>query len=167
MKKKILVLIMAIMSLSATGQQSMFKALFLFNFAKYIEWPQSSNQKDFIIGIYGSDDVEDELKKLASSRKINAKTIIIKKVGSPDEAKGANILYIPTSKSNSIDEITKSLLNEPTLIVTDKAKMCNKGAHINYALVDGKMKFEISKNNINSNNLKVSPKLISLGIEVQ
>lgn len=158
---------LAIMSLSVTGQQSMFKALFLFNFAKYIEWPQSSNQQEFIIGIYGSDDIEDELKKLASTRKINAKTIVVKKINSPAEATGLNILYIPTSNSNSIDKLTSSLQGTSTLIVTDKANMCSKGAHINYVLVNGKMKFEISKNNIGSNNLKVDPKLLSLGIEVK
>ncbi len=167
MKKTLIVLTMAFVSLSVTGQQSMFKALFMFNFAKYIDWPSSSPQDEFIIGIYGNDDIVSELKKLAAARKINNKPIVIKCVKDPSEAKGAHIFYVPQSQSANINKVTTFFNQKPTLIVTDKPSMCSKGALINYITVDGKMKYEVHKQNIMAHNLNVDPKLISLGIEVQ
>jgi hypothetical protein len=166
MKKKLIALIMIVMSLSLTGQQSMFKALFMFNFAKYIEWPGQSNQSEFIIGIYGKDDSFEELKKLASTRKINNKTIIVKSVGSPSELPNANLFFIPTSKSSQLAACISFFADKPTLIVSEIPNACKQGAGINYIMKDGKMKYEISKANIVSHQLNVDQKLIALGIEV-
>ncbi|TLX76518.1 YfiR family protein [Labilibacter sediminis] len=167
MKTKLIVVIMALMSLSISGQQSMFKALFIFNFAKYIEWPNQEGNKDFIIGVYGNDDIISELKKLAAARKINNKNIVVKSVKSPSEVPNANMFYIPNSKSGSINEVTSYFAQKPTLIVSDKPGLCKKGAGINYTVQSGKMKYEICKANITSHNLKIDQKLIALGIAVK
>ncbi len=167
MKKKLTVLIMICMSLSLTGQQSMFKALFMFNFAKYIEWPNHSSQNEFIIGVLGNDDIVPELKKLASSKKINNKPIIVKSVKSPSEASNAQLFFIPESKSGNITEAISFFKNKSTLIVSEKKGACTEGTAINYVLQGGKMKYEICRKNIESHQLKVDQKLVALGIEVK
>ena len=167
MKKKLTVLIMICMSLSLTGQQSMFKALFMFNFAKYIEWPNHSSQNEFIIGVYGHDDIVPELKKLASTKKINNKPIVVKSVKSPSEASNAQLFFIPESKSGNIGEVSSFFSGKNTLIVSEKKGGCAEGSAINYILQGGKMKYEICRGNIESHQLKVDQKLISLGIEVK
>ncbi len=158
---------MICMSLSITGQQSMFKALFMFNFAKYIEWPNQNSQKEFIIGVYGNDEIIPELKKLAAARKINNRTIVVKSVKNPSEVPNANLFYIPTQASGNIDKVTAYFADKPTLIITNKANLCTKGSGINYITQGGKMKYEIKKANITSHNLRVDTKLIALGIEIK
>ncbi len=160
------VLLMICISFSVSGQQSMFKALFMFNFAKYIEWPNQETNKEFIIGVYGHDDIVPELIKLAGARKINNKSIVVVSVKSPNEVPNANLFYLPTSKSDKIGEITSFFASKPTLIISDKENLCKSGAGINYTTQGGKMKYEICKHNIISHNLNVDQKLISLGIEV-
>ncbi len=167
MKKKLTILIMLCLTLSLSGQQSMFKALFMFNFAKYIEWPNLSNQNEFVIGVYGNDDIISELKKLAGSKKINNKTIVVKSVKSPSEVSNAQLFFIPESKSGNISEVTSFFSSKSTLIVSEKKGACAQGTAINYTLQDGKLKYEICRKNIESHNLKVDQKLISLGIEVK
>ncbi len=166
-KKYFLVLMVLVVSLSVSGQQSMFKALFMFNFAKYIEWPNQSSQEEFIIGVYGNDEIITELKKLAAARKINNKSIVIKSVKNPSEVANANLFYIPASSSSKIEEVSSFFAGKPTLIVSDKENLCKKGAAINYVNVGGKMKYEVCKQNITSHQLLVDPKLISLGIEIK
>ncbi|WP_083631321.1 YfiR family protein [Labilibacter marinus] len=167
LKKGFILLVLVFMTISVPGQQSMFKALFMFNFAKYIEWPASSNQTEFVIGVYGNDEIITELKKLAAARKINNKSIVVKSVKSPSEAGNAHIFYIPPSKSGEIDKVTSFFTGKSTLIVSDKDGLCKKGAGINYVMQGGKMKFEVNKANIIKQKLKVDPKLISLGIEIK
>ncbi len=167
MKKKWIVLLMILTSISLNGQQSMFKALFMFNFAKYIEWPNHESQNEFIIGVYGNDDIVTELKKLAAARKINNKSIVVKSVKSPAEVPNAHLFYIPTSHSSQIENVTAYYTGKPTLIISDKEDLCLKGSAINYVTVGGKMKYEVCKDNISSHQLNVDPKLISLGIEIK
>ena len=166
LKRISFLLLLGLLTLPVPGQQSMFKALFMFNFAKYIEWPNQESQKEFIIAVYGENEIIPELEKLAAARKINNKPIVIKTVKSPSEAPEAHLFYLPTNSSNKIDEVISFYKEKPTLIVTDKANLINKGAGINYITKGGKMKFEVKKSNITSHNLNVDPKLIALGIEI-
>ncbi|GAF05655.1 hypothetical protein JCM21142_104400 [Saccharicrinis fermentans DSM 9555 = JCM 21142] len=155
------------MSLTIHGQQSMFKALFMFNFAKYIVWPDQAKQNEFIIGVSGNDAIISELNKLAAIRKINGKPIVIKKVKSPSEAPNANMYYIPASNSGKLSEVTTYFAGKPTLIITNKDNLCKKGACINYVNRNGKLKYEVNQANIKSHQLNVDPKLIALGIEIK
>lgn len=154
-------------SLSMHGQNAMFKALFMFNFAKYIEWPDQTNQKEFIIGVLGNDEIVSELNKLAIARKINNKTIVIKNVKDVKDATDSNIFFIPTSKSSNINSVKTYFANKPTLIICEDENACSNGAGINYTTQGGKMKYEISKQNISCHNLNVDQKLIALGIEIK
>ena len=154
-------------SLSMYGQNAMFKALFMFNFAKYIEWPDQTDQKEFIIGVLGNDEIVSELNKLASARKINNKTIVVKNVKDVKDASDSNIFFIPTSKSSNINNVKTHFANKPTLIICEDAGACFNGAGINYTMQGGKMKYEISKQNIACHNLNVDQKLIALGIEIK
>ncbi len=166
-RKTILTSLVLILCLTANGQQSMFKALFMFNFAKYIEWPNNSSQEEFIIGVYGNDEIVTELKKLAAARKINNKTIVVKSVNNPSEVPNANLFYIPQKQSANINSVASFFSGKPTLIISDKANLCSQGAGINYVMIGGKMKYEVCRKNIVSHQLNVDPKLISLGIEIK
>lgn len=159
--------IMILISISLTGQEPMFKALFIFNFAKYIEWPNQKSETDFIIGIYGNDPIIGELNKLAASQKVNNKSIVVKRVSSPSELTNACIFYLPSSAANKMSQVTSYFAERPTLIITEHSNACINGAGINYVMHEGKLKFEINKSNIVSHGLNLDPKLIVLGTEIK
>ncbi len=167
MQKKALFLVLLVsVSIASYGQNAMFKALFMFNFGKYIEWPGQTSGNQFIIGVYGNDDIIPELNKLAAARKINNKTIVIKSVNSPSEVKDANIFFVPENKQGKLNEVIAYFNDKPTLIIGESNNACHHGAGINYIMQDGKMKYEICKTNITSHNLNLDHKLVALGIEI-
>ncbi len=166
-KKAFLLLLLINISIVSFGQNSMFKALFMFNFAKYIEWPAGTSNNNFIIAVYGKDDITPELQKLASARKINNKTIIVKTINSPSEAQNANIIFLPESKHGELSKVVAYFNNKPTLIISEKSGACKQGSAINYVTQNGKMKYEVCKYNITSHNLNVDQKLIALGTEIK
>jgi len=145
----------------------MFKALFMFNFAKYIEWPNQELQNEFVIGVYDNDPIMEELNKIALVRKINNKAIVIKRVSNPSEVSDANIFFLPNAASDNINQVTSYFAGKPTLIITDHPEFCNRGAGINYYTEKDKLKFEIKKSNIISHGLNMSSQLIILGTEIK
>ncbi len=167
MKKTMIAALMILLSLSLTSQEPMFKALFIFNFAKYIEWPNQESESEFIIGVYGNDPIIGELNKLAAARKINNKSIVVKRVSSPSELPNAHIFFLPNKGSDNMREVTSYYAGKPTLIITDQSNFCSRGAGINYVMQDGKLKFEIKRSNITSHGLNIDPKLITLGTEIK
>ncbi len=110
----------------ASAQVDMAQAhsLFLYNFAKYSEFPSNTNG-NFKITILGSSSVYSKLKKTVSNRKIHGQTVHVKNVTSlkslKNEISNTNILFISMSKSSLIHDIVKLTKGKSILIITEKS----------------------------------------------
>lgn len=143
-------------------------SVYVYNFIKYIEWPEASKKGDFVIGIIGDSPVIGELKKLAVSKKANGQTITIKKFSSIAEVSNCQILYISSSKSGTLKEALEKIKNMPTLLVTEREGLARKGAGINFVTMeDETLKFELNKKAIESHNLQIASVLVTLGIPIR
>jgi len=147
---------------------SKIKVMFLYNFTKYIEWPQEYKQGDFVIGVLGatSENLKKELAKLASTKKAGIQTIVIKTFNSVSEIEKCHLLFITESKSGLLDEASLKCKKNSTLIVTEKDGLAKRGSAINFVVKDNKQNFELNKSNIERYNLNVSTNLLSLAIQV-
>lgn len=169
MKKNVicLLLLLGFFGLSNTvAQNEKFKALFMYNFTKYIEWPAVQRQGDFVIGVLGSSSITSELETIAGKQKVGVQNIVVKTFSTVDEIENCQILYIPSSRSGLISPVVSKLSGRSTLIIADKSGMALQGAGINYVMDGDKLKYEINKKNIESKGLSVSNSLLSLGIIV-
>ena len=169
MNKKffILLLILFLPKLTGYSQDAKFKALFMYNFTKYLEWPVEKQRGDFIIGIYGASPITPELRIIADKKKVGAQTIVIKEFDSPAGLSNCHILFVPENRSAKIDEIMASCNGKGTVLITDKPGMAKTVAGLNYIKVDGRQSFEINKANLEKQGVKVNSVLLSLGIVVQ
>jgi hypothetical protein len=162
-------LITALITKTAQAQTVDYKAytLFVYNFMKYVEWPDSEIKEDFVIGVIGDSPVIKELNQLASSKKIKGKNIVVKKFKNPDEIVACNLLYVSSDKSSQMKIINEKMKSLPVLIVAEREGLAKKGAAINFiTLEDDTLKFEINKNSIEQKSLKVSSSLLALGISL-
>lgn len=150
---------------SSFGQNEKFKALFMYNFTKYLEWPEAYRQGDFIIAVLGESALIEELKIIAERKKVGFQSIVVQKITSLDQLNKCHIIYIPESKSNQIKDIKSKLSSSSTVIIADNPGAIAKGAGINYVVNGGKQVFEISKTNLEQHNIKVGSDLLSLGIQ--
>ncbi|MEP7263671.1 MAG: YfiR family protein, partial [Bacteroidota bacterium] len=66
-------------------------------------------------------------------------------------------------ESHSLKRIINTLLNQPVLIMTEDDGLALRGSCINFIIVDGRLKMEFNKNNMESRNLKIASELLELG----
>jgi hypothetical protein len=149
-------------TMNVHGQTEKFKAIFIYNFTKDIEWP-SNNQATFQIAVYGDSPIVNELNVIASKKKVGSASIVVKKVNNIAEIGDSKICYIPSSRKKTIQEITMALRNKNILVITDDA---TDFFGINFTEVNQRLTFQISKSNIEAHGLKVTSTLIGLGIAV-
>lgn len=168
MKKGILLLLLLffIKVDFTNAQNEKFKALFLYNFTKYIDWPASYKQGDFVIGVLGNSPIVNELKIVSSKKQVGGQSIVVKKFANPAQIDKCHVLFIPSYKSGSLRAVLANLKEKNTLVVTDGNNLVQQGAGINFIETSGKQGFEIKKHNIESKGLKVSGSLLSLGTVV-
>lgn len=158
-----------ILSLLISGntysQQSKFKAIIMFNFTKYIEWPNITNN-EFIISVLDNKELSDELRNIAKVKGVGTNKLIIKDILSIDEISHCQIIYIPQKKFKELANCIAKSGKQNVLIVTEMDNGCKNGAGINIISNEGKINFEINKNNITNRGLILSGHLLSLGKEV-
>jgi len=143
------------------------KAAFLYNFTKYIEWPEAYREGNFVIAVYGSSpSLLTELRNMTSTKSLGSQKFEIKSVSSLEAVGKSHILFIPQETSYTINEVTGKLKGKSTLLVTEKSGMAKLGAAINFVVIENKQKFELNKSNAEKYNLKVSSNLLSLAIPV-
>jgi hypothetical protein len=148
------------------SQNEKFKALFMYNFTKNIEWPASTKQGNFIIGVLGGSPIVKELETIAAKMKVDNLAIVIKTFSSVEEISNCNILFLPSSKSSNLASAITKTSGKHVLIIADKAGLAAQGAGISYFMDGDKIKYEINPKNIEKNGLKVSGSLINLGLLV-
>ena len=169
MKKKYLILLCLLLCkvFIVSAQNEKFKALFIYNYTKYIEWPTSQRDGDFVIGVLGNSTLADELKTISQKQKVGNRNIVVKVFSTADEIDNCHILFIASGKSSALPSAIQKSSGRSTLIITDKDGLARQGACINFVTDGSKLNYEISKQNIEKNGLSVSSSLLSLGKPVE
>lgn len=164
MKKIFTIIIISCLFVSVCkSQDEKFKALYLYNITKFIEWPTQAGP--FIIKVLGESPVSTIYKAEFGQRTVNAQSVEIISSGSVAELNNAQIIYIPASHSASIPAVIAKVAGRPVLVITDLPGSTSKGASISF-VSNGKLNIQISRRNIESHGLKVNTQLIELGIDV-
>lgn len=106
MKKVIILLLyLGFLGSFAQAQNEKFKALFMYNFTKYVEWPVASKSGNFVVGVLGNSPISDELKVIAAKQKIGTQTMVVKVCANVADTEGCQMLYIPSSKSDLLADL--------------------------------------------------------------
>jgi hypothetical protein len=160
MIKKCLIMLgfVTICTISLFGQKEKIQSVFIYNFiTKYIEWPASAKNGDFIIGVLGSSPIVAELEELAYNRNVGNQKITIKTFRSAEDVTQCHVLYITESKTVEMEKALAKVGS--TLIITDNAPSGTKGDAINFITVSGKQRFGVKAYNAINKGLVVSPEL--------
>ncbi|MFM8849362.1 MAG: YfiR family protein [Cytophagales bacterium] len=136
----------------------------IYNFLKYIQWPDEADGGEFVVGVIGEDDVFNTLKNYYDGKPKGAKKYSIKKLVSADEAATCAVIYIGKGKSGQFDVIKSTVSGKPILTITDSANLGKKGSCINFKVIDGKLKFEMNQASLTASTLKISSQLSSMAI---
>lgn len=142
------------------------KAGFIYNFTRFIKWPEkvfSKEPKEWIIGVLGDSPIKDSLATLASRKKGKGEKIIIKGFSSLEEINKCHILFISHGEKRRIESIVAKVKNSPVLLIGDSPGFEKKGIGINLVIRENKVRFQINKDALERAGLRASSSLLNLG----
>ena len=139
-------------------------SMMVFNFIRYVQWPDHATSGEFVIGVVGNTEVYNTLNAWYGGKLRGEKTYVIKKFNSAAEVTACDVVYLDKTKSAEFASINDKVKGKGTLVITDKNGLGEKGSAINFKTVDNKMKFELNQKVIEASNLKVSGALTSMAI---
>lgn len=142
-----------------------FKAVFIYNFIDYVKWPTSRQTGSFIVGVVGSSDALPFLEQIAQKRKAGERDIEVRPLPAAARLDSCHILLLAPSTKDQLDGIQTRLQGKQVLTVGDG--LSGRNLAVNFVLVDGRLKFEISPKALARDGLNMSSQLLKLGILVE
>ncbi len=152
---------------TSSPSEYQIKAAFLYNFAKFIEWPHTAfvdDKSPFVIGILGDNPFGNLLEPTVAGKKINEHPISIQTYREIDGATNCHILFISNSEKKRLPEIIGKLQGATILTVGETERFIETGGMVNFVREGTKLRFQINDDTAKVAKLKISSKLLGLAV---
>ena len=141
------------------------KAAFLYNFAKFVEWPASalpSEHSPLVIGILGEDPFGHFLDDVVRGKNVNGHEFRILRSQRLEDLKDCQILFISSSENRHLSELLESLAGKSILLVGETGTFAQLGGTIDFVLQENHVRFKVNVDAAGRARLKISSKLLAL-----
>ncbi|OYT15114.1 MAG: hypothetical protein B7C24_14735 [Bacteroidetes bacterium 4572_77] len=157
---KIIILFFLLTSMSLYGQNMHYKSLYIYNFAKKIEWPSSTMDSTFKIIIIGDKQSYLAMQNIAQKKRIGEQRIIVMQAQDIKEEIDVQLIYVDYSKRKLLEEINEWIKNKPILLISDYKNA--KQTDINLIENHEGLEFTIRSEKIKKKGLIISDQLLHL-----
>jgi hypothetical protein len=154
----------------APATEYQLKAVFLFNFVQFVEWPASvhaTKDSPIVIGIVGEDPFGAALDKTVQGEKVSGRSLEVRRFKEGDDVTACHLLFIPGSAKDHAGDLLQKLQGRPVLTVSETPGFAERGGVINLVMADKKVRFEANPQTAARQGLKLSSKLLQLARVVQ
>ncbi|MBN1418424.1 MAG: YfiR family protein, partial [Planctomycetes bacterium] len=127
------------------------KAAFLFNFAKFTEWPASAfldAGSPIVIAVLGQDPFGPILEATVEGKRIGGRAIVVRRFARPEDLEPAHILFAGTLERGRTAAVLLALSKSPTLTVGDDEGFIHAGGMVRFVRRDNKVRFQIDVNRV-------------------
>ena len=158
---------------SSDSSEYLIKAGFIFNFAKFVEWPTSAfAQPDspIVIGILGTDPFGTIIDQIVQDKKIGARGFAVKRLKWGSDVKDlrdCKILFVSASEKAHMDELLQMMKGLPVLTVGETPGFAERGGVIRFVLEDNRVRFEVNVEAAHQAELTISSRLLTLARIIQ
>lgn len=164
-------ILVLVTSLTAAGPPSLdeyqVKAAFLYNFAKFIDWPAEHPHDPFRICVLGQDPFGRALDNVVAGRSIGERPVAVVRISVPEAAAGCQVLFVASSERKRILPMLAEAAGTGVLSVGEVGTPTSSGMIVNFALEGGSVRFEVDVAAAAREKLSLSSKLLNLAIRVK
>jgi hypothetical protein len=150
---------------STTQSEYKVKAIFLYNFTRFIDWPSNafaSNDEPFKIGIVGTDPFGVYLEEVVRGEKVSGRPIVVERYKNVREIKNCHMLYINVTNQKDIKNILAAVGEKKTLTMSENPEFVKWGGMIRIYSDDNKIRIQINDAAARKAGIKISAKLLNV-----
>lgn len=143
------------------------KAAFLFNFAKFVHWPEpAAADEPLRIGILGTNPFGPAIQALENST-IGGRPVRVLFPTQQDDIRACQVLFISESENSRLNKLLDALAGHPVLTVSDMDNFAARGGMIALLLHNNRIRFKINLQSAQQAGLQLSSKLLSLALNAE
>jgi hypothetical protein len=159
----IFALMLAGSAVAAGPSEYQVKAVFLFNFSQFVDWPASafaSAGAPLVIGVLGDDPFGAALDEAVRGEAVNGRPLEVRRYSTVEEVDHCHILFINIAAKDRLEQALARLRVRQVLTVGDSENFARAGGVIQFVTIDNKIRLQINLDAAKLANLSISSKLL-------
>jgi len=155
--------VLAASAQAAVLPEYQLKAVFLFNFAQFVEWPARAfrdAEAPLVIGVLGDDPFGAYLDDLVKGEKVGTRPLLVRRFKRPQDITDCHILFISRSETGALAEIIAQLKGRSLLSVSDADPFTRLGGMVRFVTDSGKLRLRINVAAARACDLTISSKIL-------
>lgn len=165
LESALLWLLLAPVAASAPPTVSEVKAVYLFNFVSFVEWPAAAFGEDdatFDICVLRDDSLSRALESIVAGESVGGRNLVARRIVRALEARECQIVFIGGSEELRTPGVLKAIASKPVLSVGEAATFARHGGMISFVLEQDTVRFTINVDAVSRSGLTMSSKLLQL-----
>jgi hypothetical protein len=145
------------------SREYQIKAVFLFNFAQFVEWPPAAFSQDttpLVIGILGDDPFGSYLDEIVHGEEVNHRPLTVQRYRHVEDVKACHVLFVSRSEGKNLEKTLAGLKGLSVLTVGDADGFATRGGMIQLTTEQGKIRLRINVDAVRASKLTISSKLL-------
>jgi YfiR/HmsC-like len=141
------------------------KAAFLFNFAKFVEWPPpafADDREPIVIAVLGTDPFGAALDRALAGKTIRGRSIVVRRFPTVDRIEACHVLFVSRSESQRFSEILARLGRSPVLTVGDDDHFAEAGGMMSFVVERNHVRFDVGLRAAREAGLNLSSELLKV-----
>jgi uncharacterized protein DUF4154 len=139
------------------------KAVFVFNFSQFVDWPAtafSDKTAPFVIGVLGEDPFGQSLDEVVANGTVQERKMVARRCRTLDEVAACQIVFVSRSEAKRLKDILSFLTGKSILTVGDSDGFAKRGGMIALVVEHDRLQLEINAAMAKSAQLTISSKLL-------
>jgi len=158
-------------SQTPTALEYEIKAVFLMNFARYVEWPAQSPQADvkrpIVVGVLGRDPFGTTLDEALRDRTVQGRPLVARRYRKPEEIDLCHVLFVSPSADGREPGVLKIMEKSAVLTVTDEGRAGTGEGIIHFSMEGQKVRFAVDLQAAQRSGLRISSQLLKIAARVR
>ncbi len=148
---------------AAPSPEYQVKAVFLFNFAQFVDWPAKAfadAKAPFVIGVLGDDPFGAYLDELVRNEKVGSRPLVVRRFARAEDITACHILFVSRNPASPVDKLAADLQERSVLTVGDTENFSRQGGIVRFVTEEGKIHLRINVEAAKESGLTISSKLL-------
>jgi hypothetical protein len=140
------------------------KAAFVYNFAKFVEWPEAAfpgGSSPIVLCVVGEDPFGGILARTVVGKTVQGRALVVKRLEGGTSFP-CHVLFVSSSDSVFLASVLLKARGGSVLTIGEAEGFAQQGGMINFILSENKVRFEINRESAERAGLRISSKLLAL-----
>ncbi len=149
---------------AAASLERHVKAAYLYNFAKFVEWPASAalDTTALLVCVLGDDVFADVVEQTVQGKTANGRPVTVRRDPDAQHLKACHVLFIGAAEQKRLSRLLEAVAGSGVLTVSDAERFAHLGGIINFIVEGNKVQFEVNVDAAARSRLRISSRLLQV-----